>query len=58
MDHSCFMLDASDTTIGASNEAEVPLSLGEPSKQIEMSHVVCADPHMEWGNLEMEEIRS
>jgi len=52
------MLDASDTTIGASNEAKVPLSLGEPSKQVEMSHVVCTDPHMEWGNLEMEEIRS
>jgi hypothetical protein len=35
------MLNASDTTIGASNRAEVPLSLGESSKQIEVSHVVC-----------------
>jgi len=49
------MLDASDTTIGASNEAEVPLSLGESSKQIEVSHVVCW-PAYGVGNLEeMEE---
>jgi hypothetical protein len=41
MDHSRFTLNASDITIGASNRAEVPLSLGESSKQIEVSHVVC-----------------
>jgi hypothetical protein len=52
MDRSCFMLDACDTTIGASNEAEMPLSLGESSKNRLECRMLYTDLHKEWGNLE------